>query len=453
MKDYALSRGGGGTMESQGQGYPSWDTRGRRATIFPQREGARTLGPSALPAQDETDSSTPHERQYRLPVTRKRAMCDFRVRWPEIVNKEQEAQREDLLQSGLHPLDRKSLDTISLCSSEASISLRQQESSHSDFQDPQGTPACFLEAPHMAILNNYLKPESMTRLEKRVRKKTVVAMNRLEMEMEAAKFRRAVLLRDTRELQEERALEEVEDKPFLEYLKKRHQIAQEKYDFLWNDYIQQSQEIEDRRQELVSDLTSRQADFQKQLAQGRRLQASLKRKLKALEPIAKIKQSQDEEKKALELEEASIVADIPFMDREAHLQFLKERADLQKQVEELNLLESGEDITRELKKKTKALEARIKQAHKAFCKGVIAENKQLRTELQQLDQEFCKLEAIREKMEQRKKQWKEQQWYLEALARGRQRLWQREHHPPKPQATPHPTQGRLRGARPRATPK
>ncbi|XP_036028183.1 coiled-coil domain-containing protein 121-like [Onychomys torridus] len=440
-------------MESQGQGYPSWDTQGRRATIFPQREGARTLGPSALPAQDESNSSTPHERQYRLPVTRKRAMCDFRVRWPEIVNKDQEVRREDLLPSELHPLDRKSHDIISLCSSGSSISLGQQESSHSDFQDSQGTPACFLVAPHMTILNNYLKPESMTRLEKRVRKKTVVAMNQLEMEMEAAKFRRAVLLKDTRELQEERELEEVEDKPFLEYLKKRNQIAQEKYDFVWNDYNQQCQEIEDRRRELVSDYTSRQADFQKQLGQGKRLKASLRRKLKALEPIAQIKQSQEEEKKALELEEASIVADIPFMDREAHLQFLKERADLQKQVEELNLLESGEDITRELKKKTKALEARVQQAHKDFCKGVIAENRKLRSEIRQLDQEFCKLEARREKLERRKQKWKEQQWYLEALARGRQRLQQQELRPPKPQATPHPTQGCLRGARPRATPK
>ncbi|XP_038201338.1 coiled-coil domain-containing protein 121-like [Arvicola amphibius] len=442
-------------MESQGQGYPSWNTRGRRATIFPQREGTRILGASALPTEDDTDFLTPPERRYRPPVTRKRAVADFRVRWPEIFSREQEAQREDLPQSGLHSLDKKAHD-ISSCSSGASISLKQQDSSHSDFQDSQGSTTCFLErpteSPHLTILNSYLKPESLTRLEKRVRRRTLVALQQLEQEMESAKFRRAVLLRDTRELQDEKEFEEAENKPFLEYLKKRNQRTQEKYDCLWKDYIQQCQEIEVRRRELACTFTSCTVHLQKQLTQGKKVEVGLRKKLKALKPIAQIKESQDREKKALEQEKASIVADIPFMDREAHFQFLKERAALEKQVEELNLLESGEDITRELRKKAKALEAVAKRAHKDFCQGVSAENRRLRTQLQQLNKEFCELEARREKLEQRKQRRKEQQWYLEALARGRERLQQQEYRPPKPQA-PHPTQGRLLGARPGTNPK
>ncbi|XP_049977010.1 coiled-coil domain-containing protein 121-like [Alexandromys fortis] len=442
-------------MESQGQGHPSWNTRGRRATIFPQREGTRLLGASALPTEDDTDFLTPSERRHRPPLTRKRAVADFRVRWPDIISREQEAQREDLPQSGMQSLDKKAHD-VSSCSSGVSISLRQQYSNHSDFQDSQGSTACFLEplseSPHLTILNNYLKPESMTRLEKRVRRKTLVAMNQLEQDMEAAKFRRAVLLRDTRELQDERTFEEAENKPFLEYLKKRNQRTQEKYDFLWKDYIQQCQEIEVRRRELVCTFTSRTVDLQKQLMQGKRLEAGLRKKLKALKPIAQIKESQDREKEALEQEKANIAAGMPFMDRKAHLQFLKERAALKKQVEELNLLESGENTTRELRKKAKALEALAKKAHKDFCQGVIAENRELQTQLRQLDKEFCELEARREKLEQRKQRWKEQQWYLEALARGRERLQQQEYRPPKPQA-PHPTQGHLLGARPGTNPK
>lgn len=179
------------------------------------------MGASALPTEDDTDFLTPRERRYRPPLTRKRTVADFRVRWPEIVSREQEAQREDLPQFGLHSLDKKAHD-VSPCSSGASISLKQQDSSHSDFQDSQGSTACFLEpfteSSHLTIPNSYLKPESMTRLEKRVRRRrTLVAMNQLEQEMEAAKFRRAVLLRDTRELQDERAFEEAENKPFLEY--------------------------------------------------------------------------------------------------------------------------------------------------------------------------------------------------------------------------------------------
>lgn len=305
----------------------------------------------------------------------------------------------------------------------------------------------------MTMLNHYLKPESMTRLEKRVRWKTVVAMNQVEQEKEAAKFRRAVLLRDTRELQEEQACDETENKPFLEYLKKRNQRTQEKYNSLWKDYMQQRKEIEDKRQELVSTFASRRVNLQKQLTEGRKLGAGLRRKLKALEPFAQLRDSQDQEKAALQREEACIVADIPLIDKPRHFQFLQERAALEKQVEELNLLESGEDISRELKKKIKALEAMVKQAHKNFCQGIYTENRQLRTQLQHLDWEFCKLEARREKLEQRKQQWKEQQWYLEALARGRQRLLQREHRPPKPQTAPHPTRGPLPSARPKANSK
>ncbi|CAH6778728.1 coiled-coil domain-containing protein 121 [Phodopus roborovskii] len=442
-------------MESQGQGHPSWNTRGRRATIFPQRDGARTLGLSALPAQDEAEFLTPRERRYRPPLVKKRAMCDFRVRWPEIVSKEQETEREDLPRPGLHPLDR--VGDLSPCSSVGSISLKPQDSSHGDFQGSQVSlthlPETLAMSPYMKILNNYLKPQLMTRLEKRVRRKTLVAMNQMEQEMEAVKLRREVLLRDARELQDERACEEAENKPLVDYLRMKNQRAQEKYNFLWKDYIQQCQEIENRRRELVSAFASRTDDLRKRLSQGKKMEVGLRKKRRALDPIAQIKESQGREKEALEQEEASIVADIPFMDREAHLQFLKEKAALQKQVEELNLLESGEGITRELKKKAKALAAMVKQAHKDFCQGINAENRRLRTQLQQLDREFRELQIRKEELEQGKQRWKEQQWYLEALARGRQRLQRREFGPPKPQAAPHPTRGRLLEARLKTNPK
>ncbi|XP_028621231.1 coiled-coil domain-containing protein 121-like [Grammomys surdaster] len=431
-------------MDSQGQSYPNWKTWGRRATIFAQREGAKPSISVPLPAQqEETFPLTPG---YRTLLSRKRALCDFRVRWPELVLREEEGQDSSYL--GLPPLDRKPTD-ISSCSSGVSISLKNQESSHSEFwESPELTGLS--EAPHVTILNSYLKPESMTRLEKKVRRRTLVAMNQMEQEKEAAKLRRALLLRDTRELQDEKAYEEAENKPFLEYLTKKNQETQEKYDSLWKDYIQQCHEIKDRRRELVSTFTSHTGDLQKQLKENKKLGASLKKKLKALEPIARIKESQDWEIEALELEKASIVADIPFVDREAHFQFLKEKAALEKQVEDLNLLESGEEITRELKKKTKAWDTAAKQAHEDFCREVNAHYRQLRTLLRQLDREFCKLEARREKLERRKQRWKEQQWYLEAVTRGRERLQRREH---RRQQKEHPALGRLLSARSKANPK
>ncbi|XP_021042280.1 coiled-coil domain-containing protein 121-like [Mus pahari] len=448
-------------MESQGQNYPNWNTGGRRATIFPQREGAKTSIPSTIPAQlEETAFLTP---SYRTILSRKRALCDIRVRWPELDYKEQKAMGEDSYHVWFPSLHRKLTD-VSSCSSEVSINLRNQESSHSEVYNPSYVPGCLSEAPYVTILNSYLKPESMTQLEKRVRRKTLVVMNQLEQEKEAAKFRRAVLLRETRELQDEKSYEEAENKPFWEFLTKKNQETQEKYDSLWKEYMQQYQEVKDRRREVVSTFTSRTGNLQRQLMENKKLEAGLKKKLKALAPIAHIKESQDCEIETLELEKASLVAGIPFMDREAHFQFLKDRAALAKQVEDLNLLESGEDITRELKKKTKAWDTAAKQAHEDFCHSVNARNRQLRTELQQLDWEFCNLEDRREKLERRKQRWKEQQWYLEALARGRERLQQgeyrrqerehrrqqREHHW---QQREHPALDRLLGARQKANPK
>ncbi|XP_052610931.1 coiled-coil domain-containing protein 121-like [Peromyscus californicus insignis] len=443
-------------MESHHQGHTTWDTRGRRTTVFHHKQGGGAADPS-LPSRKDEPAFTYEDIYYRPSLTRKKAICDFRVRWPELILLDQEKKEEGLPLFG-QSSSEKQVHQVSASSSVVSISNTDLESIPSELQDskgafavgPQHYPA---EPPYVTILNNYLRPELMTRLERRVKRKTIAALRELEEEMEAVKSRRSVLIMDIKEMQTEMSLEETESKPFLEYLKQRKGESQRKYDSLWKDYSRQCQKIEEWRRELVSDFTSRTADLQEQLLGSSKLEVCFRKKLKTLRPVAQIKESQDRKIEALEQEKASIVSDIRFMDREAHFQFLKEKADLEKQVEELNLLDSGKDITRELKKKTKALEARVQQAHRAFCKAVTAENRQLRTELQQLDQEFCKLEARREKLEQRKQQWKEQQWYLKALARGRQHLWQMEHRPPKPQATPHPTQGRLRGARPRATPK
>ncbi|XP_036027607.1 M protein, serotype 2.1-like [Onychomys torridus] len=430
-------------MESHCQGHTTCDTRGRRTTVFHHKQRGRVADPPSLPARKDEPAFTYEDIYYKPYLARKKAICDFRVRWPELILLGQEKKQ------GLPLLGQRSSEKqvcqVSASSSGVSISNSDIESLPSELLDskgalaegPQHYPA---EPPYMTILNNYLKPELMTRLERRMRKKTVVTMRELDQEMEEVKSRRSVLITDIKEMQTEVSLEETESKPFLEYLEQRKGESQRKYDSLWRDYSRQCQEIEEWRRELISDLTSRSDDLQKQLMGTSKLEVCFRKKLKTLRPIAQIKESQDRKIEALEQEKASIVSDIRFMDREAHFQFLKERADLEKQVEELNLLESGKDITRELKKKTKALEARVQQAHKDFCKGVIAENRQLRSELRQLDQEFCKLEARREKLERWKQKWKEQQWYLEALARGRQRLRQREHHPPETtgHSTPNP---------------
>uniref|UniRef100_A0A8I6AH12 Coiled-coil domain-containing protein 121-like n=2 Tax=Rattus norvegicus TaxID=10116 RepID=A0A8I6AH12_RAT len=456
-------------MESQGHDSTTWAARGRPGTLYPQtgaaslphRQEGRAAGPQLLPARDETVRIN-EDFSVGAFLSRKKAIQDFRVRWPELILLDEKKKEE-------FPLIGKSssefFHTPSTCSSAVSITNTDLESSPSELLDSKGrfavdSQTSLLESPQMIILNRYLKPASMTRLERRVRKRTLAAMRELEQEMDAVKGRRSVLIKDIKDMKKELLYEKMDSKPFLEYLQQKKEEKERKYDSLWKDYIQQCEEIEDRRRELVSTFTSRTANLQKQLMRNRKIEASLKKKLKALEPIAHIKESQDQKIQTLELEYASIDPDVSLMDREAHRLFLKERAALDKQMEDLNLLESGEGITRALKKKAKALDTAAKQAHEDFWQGMRAENRQLQTQLQQLDQEFCKLEAGKEKLERRKQQWKEQQWYLEALARGRERLQQREHHyqqqrehHPKPQTAPQPALGRLLSARPKANPK
>uniref|UniRef100_A0A8C6QUL2 DUF4515 domain-containing protein n=1 Tax=Nannospalax galili TaxID=1026970 RepID=A0A8C6QUL2_NANGA len=391
-------------MKSQGQGYPTWNTKGKRVTI------------SALERRVECLID-----RYRL--ARKRAMCDFWVRWPGVVFQDQKKRLKDWLS----------------CPSEP-------QGSHGRFAaDPPPTPG---ESPYVTMLNSYLKTESLTQLEKRVKRRTLTVVSQLEQEMEAVRSRRDVLLQDVRELQEEKSIQNADTQSLLEFLRQKKQQSQQKYDSLWREHFKGCQEVEDRRQELVSTYASRTADLQKKLSQGRKVQLGLRKQLRTLKPIAGIRESQERKLRALEQEQASIPADTRFMDREAHIQFLQERAALEKQVQELNLLESGENITRELKKKAKALAATAKQAHTEFCRGVNTENRQLWEGLRQLDQEYCKLEARRKKLEKRKQQWKEQQWYVEALIRGRQRLQEQQQ-----DRRSTPTQGCPLGTRPKASPK
>ncbi|XP_021042466.1 coiled-coil domain-containing protein 121-like [Mus pahari] len=456
-------------MEPQGSRrgtlYPQ--RQGSGATLLPHRQEGRAAAPPLLPAKDETVRIS-EDFSYRPSLTKKKAIHDFRVRWPELILLERKKEEELPLlgqsSSGFLPAASSRSSVVSTAYTDLDSSPSELLDSKALAADSHAPPS---QAPHMIILNNYLKPESLTRLEKRVKRKTLAAMTELEQDMEEVKRRQSGFIRDIKDMQKEMLCEKADSKPFLEYLQQKKEEKQRKYDSLWKDYIQQCEEIEERRRELVSTFTSRTAGLQKQLEQGRKLEASLRKKMKALEPTAQVKEHQEQMIQALELEKASITTDVSLMDQGAHLQFLKERAALEKQLEELNLLESGEQITRKLKKKAKALDAMAKQAHEGFWEGIKAQNTELQTQLRQLDQEFCNLEAGKEKLERRKQRWKEQQWYLEALARGRERLQQQEHcrqerehrrqqqesHHPRPQTAPLPALGRLLSARQKTNPK
>lgn len=293
-------------------------------------------------------------------------------------------------------------------------------------QSPRGAPP---PTPHLTILNTYLQPKLLTRLEKQVKRKTVVAMKELSQQIQETKCRRERLLKDSRQLLEENYRVQAENRLFMEYLRKNKEQCEKKQEELWKQYVQECGEIERKRQELASRYSERNAALQAQLLQGRKTQKDLKQQLQALKPVYKVKESQDLKIQTLEKEREKVRGETAAKDQEAHFQFLREKALMEKELEEWHLLELGQINTAGLTRKYKALALAAKQAHSEFCGSLHRENQQLRTELQQLGQEYGRLDAVRSQLEKRRQLVKEQQWYLEALTRGRQRLQaQRERH-------------------------
>ncbi|XP_003509010.1 coiled-coil domain-containing protein 121 isoform X1 [Cricetulus griseus] len=283
-------------------------------------------------------------------------------------------------------------------------------------QSPRRAP---LPTPHLTVLNTYLKPKLLTRLEKRVRRKTVVALKEMSQQIQETKRRRERLLKDSRQLLEEKYLVQAENQFFVEHLRKNSEQCEKKQEALWKQYAQECGEIERRRQDLASRYTQRNAALRAQLLQGRETQEGLKRQLQDLKTVYKVKEGQDKKIQALEKEREKIRCETAAKDQEAHKQFLREKALVEKELEELHL---GQMSAKGLTGKYKALALACKQAHFEFCGSLHRENQQRRKELQHLGQEYRKVDTVRSQLEKQQRLVKEERWYLEALIRGRQRL-------------------------------
>ncbi|XP_052592635.1 coiled-coil domain-containing protein 121-like [Peromyscus californicus insignis] len=286
-------------------------------------------------------------------------------------------------------------------------------------QSPRSTPP---PIPLLAILNACLKPKLLTRLEKQVNRKTAVALKELSQQIQETKCRRERLLKDTRQLLEEKHRVQAENQLFMDYLHKNSERCEKKREALWKQCAQECGEIERRRQELASRYTQRNAALRAQLLQGRKTQEDLRQQLQALKTVYMVKERQDTTMQTLEKEKEKIRGETAAKDQEAHIRFLREKALMEKKLQELDLMELGQISTKGLTRKSKALAQACKQAHFEFCGSLHRENQQLRKELQQLSQEYRKVEAVRTGLEKQQQLVKEQQWYLEALTRGRQRL-------------------------------
>nr|XP_002709842.1 coiled-coil domain-containing protein 121 [Oryctolagus cuniculus] len=312
----------------------------------------------------------------------------------------------------------------------------QQLDSRSKFAEgPRSSPPSYL-----SLINNLLQPQKLTSAEMRIRRR-MAKVRELDTQIKAARAQQQLLLEDTRQLHEEELHFQAENRFFLEYLtKKTEELAKEPVK-LWTEYIQESREIKRGRQKLAARYAKKSAVLKAELMQKKKIQADLKQQLQDLRDISLLKEKQDIQIQKLQEEKNKIEAQIAA---EKHAQFLKEKALLEEQLNEPDVRHLGKQERRALREKTQALRSAAKQAEVKFCHGIQAENQRLRKECWQLMRQSQKLEATQSQLRSQKQQLEQEQWLVQSMLRGRQRLQERRHGCPKgqvPQAPPRPPLG------------
>ncbi|XP_003472904.3 coiled-coil domain-containing protein 121 [Cavia porcellus] len=279
----------------------------------------------------------------------------------------------------------------------------------------------------LILLHQCLPPKKLTKREKRLREKITAALRKLSSQIQDAQMKQNWLLEENRQVQKEKLLVEAESKSILDYLTENSKHRARKCEELWKEYFQQCQQLEHSKQELASRYEKETLDLKAQLLQGAKVQFKLEEQLRALRNITAIKERQDRRIQSLQEQIERIPAETHMKDREAHFQFLQQKALLEQEIKRLDLVREQlrERKRRDLADKAQALEYTAQKSHFGFCRGFYRENLQLRKTLKPLLQEAQKLEAIQSQLENQQQQLEQRHWYQEAIMRGRQRLQSR----------------------------
>ncbi|KAM4837314.1 coiled-coil domain-containing protein 121 [Thomomys bottae] len=402
-------------------------TRRVRLTMGPKREGARAQEGAEEPQAASASHRPSLVRSKGTCNLRPRVVCDLRAN--QVLAEAHAALEEKLGESSapeLHTMKLHTLRTyVSACTSLITFSDLCKSPSgifESPFLTTDSPEGPYPQSPYLTILSKYMNPETLTRLEKRVQRKTVTALKTLSKQKEAAKVKQQPLLQESRQLLGEKLHVRDDSRFFLDYLTEVNQQCKRKHQALWEEYFQNYEMIEQKRQELISKYTKQDADLKTQLMQGRRLHSNLQRQLQTVTNITKVKERQDTKLEALKKEKDKVLTETPLKDQPAHLEFLQRRELLTHKLKQLDTIGHGKNHTGVLKKEARALELKARQVHLEFCQDISATNKQLRKEMQKLTQQYQKLKATETLLETQKQMLKEERWYLEALKKGRQRL-------------------------------
>ncbi|XP_073753276.1 coiled-coil domain-containing protein 121 isoform X2 [Callorhinus ursinus] len=286
----------------------------------------------------------------------------------------------------------------------------------------------------------------------RFKEKAVVEMMKLTNQIKQAQIQQELLMEETRQLYAEKLLVQTENKFFLEYLTNKTEEYGRQPEKLWNNYLQKTEEIERRRQESASKYAKQTSVFKRELLQKEKVQFNLKQQLQALRNVSLLKEKQEREIQILQEEKKKTQAETDAKKQEVRVQLLQEKAFLEKQLSEPDMRQLGKRKRKELHRKAQALELEAKQYTLEFYRSIGRENRELGKKLLQQIQQCQELQAIESQLKNQKHQLQQEQWYVQCLIRGRQRLhrrhnWCPRQDAPKATVTPPPS------TKPRINPK
>ncbi|KAM5254106.1 coiled-coil domain-containing protein 121 isoform 1-T1 [Hipposideros larvatus] len=310
-------------------------------------------------------------------------------------------------------------DTISLAVTlselQQDLGDKRWDSCRKFAEDSSGPPP-----PYLTFINNFFKPEKPTTAAMRLKETTVELMT-LDKQIKQAQIRQVPLMKETWQLLTEKLQVQDENKFFLEYLTNETEKYRGQFEKLWNNYLQRSGAIERRRQESASKHAKQTSELKTEVLQKEKIQSDLKQQLQVLRDVSLLKEKQEQAIQALEEEKKQVQAETAAKKQEVQVQYLQEKALLEKQLSEPDVRQLGKR-KQKLNRKTQALELAAENYAFEFYRGVCRENQQLQKELLQQTWQCQKLQATQRQFKNQKQQLQQEQWYVESLIRGRQRL-------------------------------
>ncbi|KAF6320918.1 coiled-coil domain containing 121 [Rhinolophus ferrumequinum] len=293
---------------------------------------------------------------------------------------------------------------------------KRWDSSRKFVEDSSGPPP-----PYLSLINNFFEPEKLTMALMGL-KETTVEMMTLDKQIKQAQIWQEPLMKETWQLLSEKLHVQAENKFFLEYLTNKTERYRRQFEKLWNSYLQRSGETEQRRQESASKYAKQTSELNTELLQKGKIQSDLNQQLQALRDVSLLKEKQERAMQTLEEEKRKVQAETTGKKQEIQVQYLQEKALLEKQLSEPDVRQLGKRKGKKLNRKIQALELAAENYTFELYRSVRRENQQLQKELLQQTWQCQKLQTTQRQFKTQKRQLQQEQWYVEGLIRGRQRL-------------------------------